>query len=601
VTEVKAGAVFTVKAPFAVTVPPSVFVIVRFRAETVALGAMVTLAVSEVALLKVVEFTVMPVPLRVTAAPVTKPVPVMVSSWLTAPWPRVAGLTEVKAGAAFTVKAPFAVTVPPSVLVIVRFRADTVALGAMVTFAVSEVALLKVVEFTVIPVPLRVTVAPVTKPVPVIVRSWLTAPWPRVAGLTEVKVGAGFTVNAEAAVIVPASGLVRIRSRTVAAAPPATVTVTVKEVALLNVTLLTVIPVPLKLATTPSTKPVPTTARAWLDDPCGRLEGVTEVKADAAFTVKAPFAVTVPPSVLVIVRFRAETVALGAMVTFAVSEVALLKVTPLTVIPVPLRVTFAPVTKPVPVMVSSWLTAPWPRVAGLTEVKVGAGFTVNADEAVIVPASGLVRIRSRAVAAAPPATETLIVSEVALLNVTLLTVIPVPLKEAVMPSTKPVPTTSRAWLDEPCGRLTGVTEVKAGAAFTVKAPFAVTVPPSVLVIVRFRADTVALGAMVTLAVSEVALLKVVEFTVIPVPLKVTAAPVTKPVPVIVRSWLADPWPRVAGLTEVKVGAGFTVKADEAVIVPASGFVRIRSRAVAAAPPATETFTVSEVALLKVVE
>ncbi len=43
-----------------------------------------------------------------------------------------------------------------------------------------------------------------------------------------------------------------------------------------------------------------------------------------------------------------------------------------------------------------------------------------------------------------------------------------------------------------------------------------------------------------LAVSEVALPNVVELTVIPVPEKVAAAPVTNPVPVIVMFWLVAP-------------------------------------------------------------
>ena len=43
-----------------------------------------------------------------------------------------------------------------------------------------------------------------------------------------------------------------------------------------------------------------------------------------------------------------------------------------------------------------------------------------------------------------------------------------------------------------------------------------------------------------LAVSEVALPKVVELTVIPVPEKVVAAPETNPVPVIVMVWLVAP-------------------------------------------------------------
>ena len=64
--------------------------------------------------------------------------------------------------------------------------------------------------------------------------------------------------------------------------------------------------------------------------------------------------------------------------------------------------------------------------------------------------------------------------------------------------------------------------------------------PSLLFTVTFRAPVVAPAVMVTLAVSEVAELNVVEFTVIPVPENDTAAPDTKFVPVIVKFWFDAP-------------------------------------------------------------
>jgi hypothetical protein len=54
-------------------------------------------------------------------------------------------------------------------LVTVTFRADLVALLAIVMLTLSEVELTNVVEFTVIPPPENATVAPETKPVPLIV------------------------------------------------------------------------------------------------------------------------------------------------------------------------------------------------------------------------------------------------------------------------------------------------------------------------------------------------------------------------------------------------------------------------------------------------
>jgi hypothetical protein len=71
----------------------------------------------------------------------------------------------------------------------------------------------------------------------------------------------------------------------------------------------------------------------------------------AAFTVKTPVPVPVPASGLVTVTLPAPVVAPAATVTLAVSEVELLNVTELTVIPVAENATVAPDTKPVPVIV----------------------------------------------------------------------------------------------------------------------------------------------------------------------------------------------------------------------------------------------------------
>ena len=71
----------------------------------------------------------------------------------------------------------------------------------------------------------------------------------------------------------------------------------------------------------------------------------------------------------------------------------------------------------------------------------------------------------------------------------------------------------------------------------VGAPYTVKILPELLdasglVTVTVRAPRVAPAVMVMLAVTEVALFQVVEFTVIPVPLNVVVAPVTKALPVI---------------------------------------------------------------------
>src|ERR1039457_3389225 len=115
----------------------------------------------------------------------------------------------------------------------------------------------------------------------------------------------------------------------------------------------------------------------------------------------------------------------------------------------------------------------------------------------------------------------------------------------------------------PCPQLEGVIDVKLGAMSTANAPEAVTAPLSGLVIVRSRAETVAFDAKVTLTVRCVASVNVVEFTVIPVPLKLTAAPEAKFVPATTRFWLTAFCPRLAGVTELNVGFAFTVKAAAA--------------------------------------
>ena len=170
---------------------------VTLPAPVAAVPEIVTLAVSEVALTNAVEFTVIPDPENAAVAPVTKPVPVIVTFWLTAPWPREPGLVEVTVGAALTVNAALLVTLLPSPFATVTLREPVVAVLATVMFAVSEVELTNVVEFTVIPVPENETAsdAPPSNPVPVIVTFWLLAPRPRELGLVDATVGAALTVN----------------------------------------------------------------------------------------------------------------------------------------------------------------------------------------------------------------------------------------------------------------------------------------------------------------------------------------------------------------------------------------------------------------------
>jgi hypothetical protein len=76
-------------------------------------------------------------------------------------------------------------------------------------------------------------------------------------------------------------------------------------------------------------------------------------------------------------------------------------------------------------------------------VNVGAAFTVNADACVTLLESVFRIVRLRALAVALPAIVTFAVMCVASVNVVLLTVMPVPLKDATAPLAKPLPTIAR--------------------------------------------------------------------------------------------------------------------------------------------------------------
>ena len=139
---------------------------------------MVTLTVSEVAELNVVEFTVIPEPENDTAAPDKKFVPVIVKCSFDVPRLCELGLTEVTVGAPFTVNPAFSVTPLRRCRCCPRSRHGRRWWhpSVRVTLTVSWVDELNVVEFTVIPVPENDTAAPDTNPVPVIVKFWFDAP-----------------------------------------------------------------------------------------------------------------------------------------------------------------------------------------------------------------------------------------------------------------------------------------------------------------------------------------------------------------------------------------------------------------------------------------
>jgi hypothetical protein len=219
------------------------------------------------------------------------------------------------------------------------------------------------------------------------------------------------------------------------------------------------------------------------------------------------------------------------------------------------------------VIVMVWLVAPWPREAGLVEVTAGAALTVNRLVPVATLPSPLVTVTFRAPVAAAAAIEMLTFNEVALRKVVELTVIPLPENEAARPGplSKPVPVIVIVWLVAPWPRELGVVDVAVGAALTVNAPDPVATSPSGLDTDTLRGPMAALPEIVMLAVSEVALTKLTELTVIPVPENATVAPETKLAPVIVMVWLVAPWSSVLGVAEATVG-GWTVTEPLALLV-----------------------------------
>ena len=148
------------------------------------------------------------------------------------------------------------------------------------------------------------------------------------------------------------------------------------------------------------------------------------------------------------------------------------------------------------------------------------------------PASGFVTVTVYNPTAPPPLAIVMFTDRCdESVNVTVFTVILFELNDTVAPLTKFVPmtvTVSVVFL----GDDEGLVEVTVGPALTVKQPVHDPLPVFKLVTVTLRAPVVAPAAIVMLAVTWVALLNVVELTVMPVPENEAVAPLAKFVPVI---------------------------------------------------------------------
>ena len=196
--------------------------------------------------------------------------------------------------------------------------------------------------------------------------------------------------------------------RAVGFAVAATVTVAVRLVELLYVTVPTVTPVPETVTLAPFTKFEPAMAICWLVAPWGAVFGEAPVTTGGPLTVKPLVFVAVAPDGSFTVTSRAPGVAVEATVTGTVSCVGLVTVTAPVVTPVPEKATVVPAAKPVPVTVVTWLVTPRFRLVGLTVVTVtggGVAVTVNPPASVALPPPfGLVTVRRehRAPRSMPP-------------------------------------------------------------------------------------------------------------------------------------------------------------------------------------------------------
>jgi hypothetical protein len=242
----------------------------------------------------------------------------------------------------------------------------------------------------------------------------------------------------------PASGFVTVTFPPPRVAPVDTVTFAVSCVDDTKLVEFTVIPEAENVAEAPLMNPVPVRVMAWFVAPRPLDEGLADVTTGAGSTVKHPVHVPTPASGLVTTTSPAPVVAVGEMVTLAVSWVDDTKVVELTVTPVAENEADAPETKPLPLIVMLWFAALRPRELGAADVSVGLAVTVKQPAHVPTPASPLLTVIVLAFAVAPVAIVMFAVTCVAETNVVEFTVMPVPEKDAARlpPLTNPDPFTA---------------------------------------------------------------------------------------------------------------------------------------------------------------
>lgn len=247
-------------------------------------------------------------------------------------------------------------------------------------------AVTKVVVFA---APLKFTTEIETKFVPLTVSVNAAPPAVALVGESDVIVGAGLLMMnvAVAEVPPPGAGLVTVTFTE----PPVAISVArMAAVTCVELTNVVAFAEPLKFTTAPATKPVPFTVSVKAAPPAVALDGDSKVMAGSGlFTAKLTGPEAPPPGAgFVTTTWKMPTAAMSAAVMAAVTCVALTNVV---VLALPLKLTEAPLTKPVPFTVKVNAAPPTLALAGESEVIAGTGlFTVRLTaEEVPPPGAGL--------------------------------------------------------------------------------------------------------------------------------------------------------------------------------------------------------------------
>jgi hypothetical protein len=423
---------------------------------------------------------------------------------------------------------------------------------------------LTVVEFTTV-TPLTETPPPETltdvtpvRLVPVRVTGTLVPRVPEV-GAIEVSAGAGgFTTVKVIGLLVPVV-VVTVTFLPEAVAPAEIVNVAVIVVELTTLTPLTETPPPPTLIVAGLDRLAPVRVTGTVVPRVPEL-GAMEANVGAAglTTVNVTASVVVPIGVVTVTDLG-EAPAPPEIAKVAVTVVELTTVTPLTVIPPPETFTAVAPERLVPVRVTGTLV---PRVPELGAIELNVGpCTVNVAMPLVPPGVVTVTFLEPRAAFVPPAITKVAVMEVELTTVTPLIVTPVPEIPTVVPLVvKLVPVKVTGTLVPRTPELGAIEARVGGGGLTTENVAELLVPPPALT-VTLLSPTVALGSMVKVAVTVVALtterpLTVTPFVPLPDRATITALVVKRFVPVRVTETLLPRAPDV-GSIDVRVGGGTT--------------------------------------------